>query len=145
MKTQGAFVIVINEKNKVLLTKRKDFPIWDLPGGRLEDNESLELCAVREAREETGYIVKINRKIGEYQRPMCNDIQHIYLAEVIGGKAIRESDETSKIKFFSMHMLPMLMVPHRKGQIKDYRFGRPNVTRVLKDSSTFLRILKKLR
>lgn len=48
MGTQGAFTIVLNEdKNKVLLLRRKDFPIWDLPGGRVDKEESPRECAKR--------------------------------------------------------------------------------------------------
>ena len=34
MMTEGAFTIILNEdKNKVLVFKRRDIPIWYLPGG----------------------------------------------------------------------------------------------------------------
>lgn len=36
MYTQGSFVIVSNEKHQILLVKRKDVPLWDLPGGRVD-------------------------------------------------------------------------------------------------------------
>ncbi|MBU3143874.1 NUDIX hydrolase [Clostridium sp. CF012] len=48
--TQGAFTIILN-KNRVLLSKRKGIPIWDLPGGGVEKHEMLTDCAVREAFE----------------------------------------------------------------------------------------------
>ncbi|MED3795170.1 NUDIX hydrolase [Niallia alba] len=63
-KTTGCFTIVLNEKGKILLTKRRDFPIWDLPGGRWEKGETIEDCAVCETEEETGYVIRIKRKIG---------------------------------------------------------------------------------
>ncbi len=31
---QGAFVIIQNEERDILLVKRKDIPLWDLPGGQ---------------------------------------------------------------------------------------------------------------
>lgn len=34
--TQGAFVIVLNENQQILLVKRKNVPLWDLPGGRID-------------------------------------------------------------------------------------------------------------
>lgn len=49
----GVFSIITNEKKELLLVKHTDYPLWDLPEGTLED-ESLELCALREAYEETG-------------------------------------------------------------------------------------------
>ena len=44
--------IVINPKNEMLFIYRNNK--WDLPKGRVEKNESLELAAVREVEEETG-------------------------------------------------------------------------------------------
>lgn len=43
---------VYNEKGKVLFIYRNDK--WDLPKGRVEDNESIEEGAIREVEEETG-------------------------------------------------------------------------------------------
>lgn len=43
---------VIDDKERILLIFRKGK--WDLPKGKLEDNEPLELCAEREIKEETG-------------------------------------------------------------------------------------------
>jgi 8-oxo-dGTP pyrophosphatase MutT (NUDIX family) len=44
--------IVINSMNQVLFIYRNNK--WDLPKGRVEKNEALELAAVREVEEETG-------------------------------------------------------------------------------------------
>jgi len=44
--------LVKNEKDKALLIFRRGK--WDLPKGKLNKNESIEHCAVREVEEETG-------------------------------------------------------------------------------------------
>lgn len=44
--------IVFNENNEVLLILRNGK--WDLPKGKLSDNESIQACAIREVMEETG-------------------------------------------------------------------------------------------
>jgi 8-oxo-dGTP pyrophosphatase MutT (NUDIX family) len=44
--------LVQNEKGEVLLIFRRGK--WDLPKGKVENNEPLELCAQRETKEETG-------------------------------------------------------------------------------------------
>lgn len=59
---QGAFVIIQNDGRDILLVKRKDIPLWDLPGGRIAEGETPESAAVREAFEETGYNVTIIKK-----------------------------------------------------------------------------------
>ena len=49
---QAAGGAVKNDKGEVLLIFRKGK--WDLPKGKLEGNEPIELCADREVKEETG-------------------------------------------------------------------------------------------
>ena len=140
MKTQGCFTIVVNEDNKLLLVKRT--ALWDLPGGRLENQETLEECAIRETQEETGYKISIVKKIGEYHLPQYKDTQHLFMAKIVGGKAIEEGKETSKLDWFSPKNVPLLLIPNRKLQIKDYLSNKTGITRYLKESF-LLRLLKK--
>jgi 8-oxo-dGTP pyrophosphatase MutT (NUDIX family) len=44
--------LVINEANELLFIFRRGK--WDLPKGKLDDGETMEECAVREVKEETG-------------------------------------------------------------------------------------------
>ncbi|MGJ7032574.1 NUDIX hydrolase [Niabella hirudinis] len=44
--------LVINERVDVLMIHRRGF--WDLPKGKLDEGETIEACALREVREETG-------------------------------------------------------------------------------------------
>ncbi len=145
MATRGAFSIIKNESGKILLIRRKDFPIWDLPGGKLENNETIEICAIREAEEETGYIIQLEKQIGEYHRPTRQDIQYVFTGKIIGGKPIHRGSETSKLKFCHVKFLPLLMVPHRKEQIKDYVSGKHNIKMVLTEKKSLLNILRRLK
>jgi 8-oxo-dGTP pyrophosphatase MutT (NUDIX family) len=44
--------IVVNANNELLWIFRRGF--WDLPKGKLDPNETIEDCAIREVMEETG-------------------------------------------------------------------------------------------
>ncbi|CAI9391530.1 MULTISPECIES: NUDIX hydrolase [Bacillaceae] len=132
-KTTGCFTIVLNEKGQILLTKRKDFPIWDLPGGRWEKGETLEDCAIRETEEETGYNIQIKRKIGEYFQPQFDDMQFLFMGELKGGIPIEEGPETAKVEWFSSQNLPFHMVHNRRKQIKNFL---KNKNRIVKQSIT---------
>ena len=55
-------LIHTKEDNLLLIFRRGK---WDLPKGKLDDNEDLELCAIREVKEETG-LVKV-----EIEKPLC--------------------------------------------------------------------------
>lgn len=142
MKTEGAFTILTDEKDQILLAKRRDYPIWDLPGGRVETNETPTDCAIREVEEETGYQIEISEKIGVYDRPDKNDSQHIYLGRIVGGFPIQQNDETKGLRFFAIKKLPLLMVPHRRRQINDYVNGDRNKSETLSDASLLCSMLK---
>ncbi|MCK5224133.1 NUDIX hydrolase, partial [Candidatus Calescamantes bacterium] len=52
--------IIIETSEGVVLIKRKNFPYgWAIPGGFVDEGESLESAAVREAFEETSLNVKL--------------------------------------------------------------------------------------
>ena len=50
VKAAGGFIL--NEEDKLLMMFRR--AKWDLPKGKVDKNESLEKCAIRETQEETG-------------------------------------------------------------------------------------------
>ncbi len=50
-------ILLTNNKDEVLLVRRANEPFkdwWDIPGGFVEENETLEQAARRELKEETG-------------------------------------------------------------------------------------------
>ena len=55
--------VIINEKKEILLIFRRGK--WDLPKGKLDKDEKLETCAIREVKEETGLdITKLDALLG---------------------------------------------------------------------------------
>lgn len=64
--------IIVNRKGEVLIgktvySKRKPYPgLWDLPGGKMEENETPEQCIKREIKEELSYKVISLKFVGFY-------------------------------------------------------------------------------
>lgn len=56
-----ASALIHDENGYILLVKNRkgDSFYWGLPGGAVEENETLEKAVIREVREETGYKIKI--------------------------------------------------------------------------------------
>ena len=68
----GASVIIINEKNQVLLQKRKDNLCWAYHGGSVELDEYVEDAARRELYEETGLVAKELVLFGVFSGPQMH-------------------------------------------------------------------------
>ena len=116
--SHGAFNVVIVNK-KVLLVKRRDFPLWDLPGGVVESDELPSEAAIREMYEETGYEVQIDYEFARYIDKTRNDCQHLFKSHIINGELKRTTLETRDLRWFSLNRLPLLIIPNRKRQIRD--------------------------
>jgi ADP-ribose pyrophosphatase YjhB (NUDIX family) len=54
---------IIKKNDKYLIVNLSKYDITTFPGGRLEPNETLEQCCIREVLEETGMKVKIINKV----------------------------------------------------------------------------------
>lgn len=57
--TSIGITAIIKYKDQYLFESRVDCNQWSLVGGGMEDNESLEDCAMREILEETGIYTKV--------------------------------------------------------------------------------------
>src|SRR5436190_23412523 len=92
-----AVLVAVIDNGKVLLTKREDFEVWCLPGGSVEEGESLAEAAIREAKEETGLDVELTRLVGVYSRlgGGMNDVHAVlYAAKSIGGEIKLQPHDT---------------------------------------------------
>lgn len=108
----GTRIAVINDKNEILLSKRGDFGLWALPGGRVDSGERLDDSAIREVQEETGLIVEIERPIGLYYQQGRSRMNILYRAKPLGGELVTVSDETLDNRFFSRDNLPENIFGH---------------------------------
>ena len=67
--TPTAFAVARDDAGWVLLVRRADTGLWELPGGRVELGESATVAAEREVAEESGVTVKVTRLAGVYTDP----------------------------------------------------------------------------
>ncbi|KMY45895.1 ADP-ribose pyrophosphatase [Bacillus sp. FJAT-27916] len=96
----SAATIVINEKQEILLLRGPKRG-WEMPGGQVEEGESLKEAAIRETKEETGIDIEILSFCGIFQnvkRSICNTL---FLAKPIGGQ-LMTSPESLEVGFFPL-------------------------------------------
>lgn len=106
MKRSAIAIILSQDRQQVLLIKRRDVPVWVLPGGGVDEHETTDQAAIREAFEETGLIVTIKRAVAEYT-PINRLSNHTYTFECDPQHGnLTLGDETQDIGFFSIHQLP---------------------------------------
>ncbi len=107
----GANVLVIRE-GKLLLGLRKNVfsdGTWGLPGGHLENYESLAAAAHRELQEETG--LRATRMVfanlvNDYQREN-HYLQIAFVAEGVKGEPLlKEPNRCAKWEWFDIAQLP---------------------------------------
>lgn len=113
----GASVVVFDKSNKkVLLVKRRDVPLWNIPGGAIEPGETARQAAIREAQEEAGYKVKLIRKVGIWKNFKTSGTNTVYLGKIVAGKP-KIGPESSEIKFFPIKSLPDTLLRHQQDRI----------------------------
>lgn len=79
--------IIIELKGGIVLIERKNPPHgWAIPGGFLDWGETVEACAIREAREETGLSVRLEQMFYVYSHP-ARDPRHHTVTTVFIAKA----------------------------------------------------------
>ncbi|MGY1804760.1 NUDIX domain-containing protein [Blastococcus sp. SYSU D00922] len=64
--------VVVDDAGRLLLIRRGHDPhagLWSLPGGRVEDGETLEQAVRREVLEETGLAVEVGELVGRVAIP----------------------------------------------------------------------------
>lgn len=113
--------VILNEDNsRVVLIRRKNEPfkdMWALPGGFVEYNEIVEDAAVREAKEETGLEVEIEKLFGVYSKPGRDPRGHsvsiCFLCGVKGGE-IGSGSDAKDARWFNFSSLPKLAFDHEE-------------------------------
>ncbi|MBK7894423.1 MAG: NUDIX domain-containing protein [Candidatus Promineifilaceae bacterium] len=120
----GATAVIIQD-NKVLLVKREDFEVWALPGGGVDEGESLAETAVREAYEETGLQVEITHLIALYSEIGSWSDWHLasFAAKIVGGSLNSQIGEVLDLQFFPLDELPEDMFWWHRQHIADFLAG----------------------
>ncbi|SEQ91334.1 ADP-ribose pyrophosphatase YjhB, NUDIX family [Virgibacillus subterraneus] len=111
----GAVVLILNDKNELLLQHRSDGG-WGLPGGLMELGESMEDTARREVKEETNLTIGNLKLLGifsgeEYYLKVANgdefySVTAVYTTDEVRGDIKIDRTESVDVQFFQLNHLP---------------------------------------
>lgn len=124
-KRMGAGCLLFDEQGGVMLVKPTYKPVWEIPGGVVELNESPKHCCEREVREELG----IDRKIGDLlvvdynseTKDKTESLMFIFNGGVLTLSEIQyiqlRQDELSEFRFFNVESLPKELTDTLRRQV----------------------------
>ena len=115
-------IVLFTIKNKklcILLVKRKDNEMWAIPGGFLTKGESLNDCAKRELKEETGIEVPFLKQFENFSNPDRDHRGQVISVAFIGihpsGKLKLKADtDVSDVDWFFYDEIPNLAFDHNE-------------------------------
>ena len=113
---------IVTSKLGVLVERRHDGePLWTFPAGEAEPGESPEDTAIREAKEETGLLIKVSHTIGERLKHPATGRHMIYVAaRPYQGTAVYVADEAelAEVRWVTLteadSLLPGMFEPVRE-------------------------------
>jgi ADP-ribose pyrophosphatase YjhB (NUDIX family) len=100
--------IIRDERERIVLVRRAIDPgygKWVFPGGYVDRGEPVLEAAIREAREETGLEIRIDRLVNIYSYAGRAPIIIVYAATMLGG-SLACDDEGLEAGFFAPEELP---------------------------------------
>lgn len=119
--TADAVILTSQEPRKILLIERRNDPYkgcWAFPGGFLEMDETVEQCAIRELKEETGMELGKMHQIGVYSRvdrdPRDRVISVAFLALVQTQSEVKAMDDAKEARWWSVDEIPQLAFDHKE-------------------------------
>ena len=116
MMLPGTDAVIRDDKGRILVQKRTDFDMWNLPGGIIEVDETPAATIMREVYEETGLTVQPTRLIGVYggkdyfvTYPNGDKVaytNYAFEARITGGTLQADEKESAALKFVAADNLP---------------------------------------
>lgn len=99
---------VLVRDGKVLLVQEKQprvYGLWNLPAGRVDVGETIEQAAVREVFEETGFEIRLGKKLPVQHFSAERPVMHGFTATITGGDLRIPEDELIGAEWFTFDQI----------------------------------------
>lgn len=114
----AVYALIFNSEHEILLALRRDIDWWNLPGGGLELEETVEEGVCREVREETGLEVEVDHLVGVYSKPQKQELVLTFLCRTLGG-TLTTTDESRECRYFAPEGMPVNTLPKHRQRVMD--------------------------
>jgi len=119
-------IITVSDSQLVLVRRAIEpgYGLWVFPGGFVDRGEELTTAAMREAREESGLDVRLDRLVNIYSYPNAAVIIVVYAATALSGELCGD-EECLEARLFSADKIPWdeLAFPSTRDALRDYLDG----------------------
>ncbi|KRG13662.1 DNA mismatch repair protein MutT [Virgibacillus soli] len=114
------YAFIYKEDDKKILMVNNMEGGWSLPGGAVEQGETLEQAVIREVREETGLTIEASEIIAvneaKFEEKGHHALMITFKAKIIEGEiSIRDKDEIADIEWVDLQRANELMPYHPNG------------------------------
>jgi ADP-ribose pyrophosphatase YjhB (NUDIX family) len=121
--------IVVDERGRVLVIRRRDNGHWEPPGGVLEIGESFEEGVQREVEEETGLLVAVEQLTGVYKNMKRAVVALVFRCRPLASGP-RETAEAAAVRWIDPTEITSLMDPAYAIRVTDALSNAGPVTRI---------------
>ena len=109
MKRMCLVVVEDKENNSILMVKNKrgiNKGYYNLPGGKIELNETIEDGTIRECIEETGITPIKPKTIGKIEFQPIDSIAYIYYTDQFEGHLVKNNGDENSSFWISKDQIP---------------------------------------
>lgn len=108
-KSLGAFGLILDKDNRVMLVRLTYAPYWHFPGGGVDHRETLRTALARELQEEVGVMVQDEAEFfGIYcnKRKGWNDYPSLFIVRKFEQLLPHHCNEIAEVQWFAYKDLP---------------------------------------
>lgn len=98
LERDGAYLLVQERQPKA-------YGLWNLPAGKVDEGETLEQAAAREASEETGFDVALKQHLYVLHPEAHRPVMHAFAADITGGELHIPQEELLDAQWFTFDQI----------------------------------------